>query len=106
MRGVRDYCQAYHGGAIRKQVIDVLVKTKQEERPELLNKYPWPARNINGRLNAASLLDIQEWFVKNKFTTAKFPVERLIDHSLIDFANEKLGPFVLENKDSKLPGCR
>jgi NitT/TauT family transport system substrate-binding protein len=106
IRGVRDYCQAYHGGSTRNAVIDVLVKTKQEERPELLHKFPWPARNLNGRLNAASMLDIQDWYVKNKFTTAKFPVERLIDHSFIDYANEKLGPFVLENKDSKLPGCR
>jgi NitT/TauT family transport system substrate-binding protein len=106
MRGVRDYCQAYHGGSVRKELIDVLIKSKTEERPELLHKYRWPARNLNGRLNAASLLDVQDWFVKNKFTTAKFPVERLIDHSYVDYANQKLGPFVLENKDSKLPGCR
>jgi NitT/TauT family transport system substrate-binding protein len=106
IRGVRDYCQAYHGGAIRQQVIDVLVSTKTEERSELLHKYPWPARNLNGRLNAASLLDIQDWYVKHKFIAAKFPVERLIDHSYIDYANQKLGAFTLENKDSKLPGCR
>jgi NitT/TauT family transport system substrate-binding protein len=106
MRGVRDYCQAYHGGALRKELIDLLVKTGTEQRPELLHKYPWPARNLNGKLNVASLLDIQDWYVQNNFTRARFPVERLADNSYVDQANQKLGPFVLENKDSKLAGCR
>jgi NitT/TauT family transport system substrate-binding protein len=106
MRGVRDYCQAYHGGALRKELIDLLVKTGTEQRPELLHKYPWPARNLNGKLNVASLLDIQDWYVRNNFTRARFPVERLADNSYVDQANQKLGPFVLENKDSKLAGCR
>ena len=32
MRGVRDYCQAYHGGAIRKELIDLLVRTGTEQQ--------------------------------------------------------------------------
>ena len=39
-------------------------------------------------------------------STTEFPAERLIDTSYIDHAIQKLGPFELENKDSKLPGCR
>ena len=35
---------------------------------ELLNKYPWPARSPNGKLNVASMLDIQDWYVKNKMS--------------------------------------
>ena len=106
MRGVRDYCQAYHGGSLRKELIDLLVKTGTEQRPELLHKYPWPARNLDGKLNVASLLDVQDWYVQNNFARAKFPIERLVDNSYVDNANRKLGPFVLENKDSKLAGCR
>jgi NitT/TauT family transport system substrate-binding protein len=105
-RGVRDYCNAYHGGAMRQQMIDLLISSKTESRPDLLNKYPWPARNLTGKLNRESLLDIQDWFLKNKFTTAKFPIERLVDYSYADHAQQQLGPFVLENKDSKIPGCR
>ena len=106
MRGVRDYCQAYHGGAIRKDLIDALIKTGAERRPELLHKFPWPARNLTGRVNPDSLLDIQAWYAKNKYTTAQLPLTRLVDYSYVDYANQKLGPFVLENKDSKEPGCR
>jgi hypothetical protein len=44
--------------------------------------------------------------VQNNFTRAKFPAERLVDNSYVDYANAKLGPFVLENKASPLAGCR
>ena len=105
-RGIRDYCNAYHHGPNRQALIDLLISSKTESRPELLNKYPWPARNLTGKLNAESLLDIQDWYLKNKFTTAKFPLERLVDYSYADYAQQKLGPFTVENKDSKTPGCR
>jgi NitT/TauT family transport system substrate-binding protein len=106
LRGSRDYCQAYHGGSTRQAIIDVLVSSGTERRPELLHKYPWPARSPDGRINVASMLDIQAWYVKNKLANVGFAAERLLDTSYIDRAVAKLGPFVLENKESKLPGCR
>jgi hypothetical protein len=36
---------------------------------------------------------------------ASFPAERLVNTSYVEEAVKKLGPFELENKDSKLPGC-
>ena len=106
LRGVRDYCNAYHFGSTRKEIIDLLVKSGTERRPEMLNEYAWQSRDPNGRINVASALDMQSWYRKNKFITADFPAERLVDQSYVDSAVGKLGPFVLENKDSKLPGCR
>jgi NitT/TauT family transport system substrate-binding protein len=106
MRGVRDYCQAFHGSALRADVVDALVKSGTERRPELLHKYPWPARSPNGQINVASMLDIQSWYLKSKMISAQFPAERLMDMSYIQHAAQKLGPFVVENKDSKHPGCR
>jgi NitT/TauT family transport system substrate-binding protein len=106
LRGARDYCNAYHGGANRHEIIDELVSSGTEPRRELLEKYPWPARSPNGAINAASMLDINAWYVTNKLSGQKFPVERVVNSSFIDEANKKLGPFRLENKDSKLPGCR
>jgi NitT/TauT family transport system substrate-binding protein len=106
LRGVRDYCQGYHGSAIRNTIVEELIKSRMERRPELLHKYPWPARSPDGRINVASMLDIQAWYVKNKLANVAFPAERLVDTSYIDAAVQKLGPFELENKDSKLPGCR
>ena len=106
LRGVRDYCNAYHGAPIKNEIIDLLIRHGSERRPELLHKYPWPARSPDGRINTASMLDMQDWFIKNGFARAKFPAERLVDTSYAEFAVQKLGPYVPANKDSKLEGCR
>jgi NitT/TauT family transport system substrate-binding protein len=106
LRAIRDYCQAYHGGSTRQAFIDLAIHTGTETRPELLHKYPWPARSPNGEINVASMLDMQAWFVKNKMSSAEFPADRVVDKSYVDYALKKLPPFELENKASKLPGCR
>ena len=106
LRGIRDYCQAYHGGSIRQAMIDLAMQTGTETRPQLLHKYPWPARSPNGSINVDSMLDMQAWFVKNKMSNAEFPADRIVDKSYVDYALAKLGPFVLENKSSTLAGCR
>lgn len=106
LKGVREYCQAYHGGPNRQEVLDELVNSKTEPRRELLEKYPWPARSPNGKINVASMLDINKWYVKNKMSAVEFPAERVINSSFIDKAVAAAGPFQLQNKDSKLPGCR
>jgi NitT/TauT family transport system substrate-binding protein len=106
LRGIRDYCQAYHGGAIRPAMIELAMRTGTETRSELLHKYPWPARSPNGRINIDSMLDMQAWFVKNKMSNSEFPADRVVDKSYVDHAVSKLGPFELENKASTLAGCR
>jgi NitT/TauT family transport system substrate-binding protein len=106
LRGARDYCQGFHGSPIRAEIIEALVNSGTERRPELLHKYPWPARSPNGRINLASMMDIQSWYLKTKMINAQFPVERLVDTSYIDNAVRQLGPFEVQNKDSKHAGCR
>jgi NitT/TauT family transport system substrate-binding protein len=106
LRGVRDYCNAYHGGAIKQEMIDTIVRHGSEPRRELLQKYPWVGRSPDGRVNIASMLDMQAWYVANKFSTAKLAAERVVDMSYADAAVKQLGPFVLENKASTLEGCR
>jgi NitT/TauT family transport system substrate-binding protein len=106
MRGVRDYCQAYHGGANRQDLIDLLIRSGTERRPEMLQRYPWPARNANGRLSVESLLDMQAWFAKAGLTQQQFPAERLVNYAYVDHAVAKLGPFAVENTASPLGGCR
>src|SRR5712671_4901786 len=106
MRGVRDYCQAYHGGRNRAEVIDIAQRTGVERRSEILNNYPWTARNPDGRINAASMLDIQSFFVAEKLSISNMPVEKLITNTYMDHANRVLGPFSLANASSPLAGCR
>lgn len=105
LKGVRAYCQAYHGGGPREEIIDLLVQSGTERNPDNLRKLPWQSRSVNGQVNTASVLDEQEFYLRNKFISAKLPLEKLVDHSYVDAAAKQLGPFVLENKDSKLKGC-
>ena len=105
-RAVREYCQAYHGGKNRQEVIDIIVRTGLEARADVLNRYPWPARNVSGRINVPSLLDMQKYYLREGLATKESPVERLVNNEYVDFAMQKLGPFVVENANSKLAGCR
>jgi hypothetical protein len=54
LRGARDYCQAYHGGKNRQEVMDIIIKTGIEKRPEIL-ALPWPSRRPTGRVDPAAI---------------------------------------------------
>jgi NitT/TauT family transport system substrate-binding protein len=105
-KAVYEYCQAYHGGKNRQEVIDILVRTGLETRPDVLQRYPWPARNPNGHISDASLLDMQKYYVSEGLATKEAPLANLVDYQYVDYATQKLGPFKLENTSSKLAGCQ
>jgi NitT/TauT family transport system substrate-binding protein len=106
MRGARDYCQAYHGGFHRNEVIDIAIRTGVEPRREMIDKFPWAARSPDGRINIESMLDIQSFFVHEGLSLKQFPAQRLVTSTYSDYAVAKLGPFELQNPASKLAGCR
>jgi NitT/TauT family transport system substrate-binding protein len=106
MRGVREYCQAYHNGPNRKEVIDIAVKSGAERRPQMLHKLPWPSRNPRGEVPVRSVIELQDWFHANGLVTQKFPAGQLVDASYVAEANKRLGAFDLVNKASPLKGCR
>jgi NitT/TauT family transport system substrate-binding protein len=101
-----DYCQAYHGGKNRQEVVDIIVKTGMETRPDVINRYPWPARNPDGRINVPSLMDMQKYYMAEGLVQKELPVEKLLTNEFVDNATRVLGPFKLENTASTLPGCR
>jgi len=107
-RGARDYCQAYHHAPIRKLALDLLMKNqaREESARPILERVPWQARDINGRFNPESVLDIQDWFLKEGFITTRLPIQKLIKSEYSDYIAKQLGAFEVENKDSKLRGCQ
>jgi NitT/TauT family transport system substrate-binding protein len=105
-RGTRDYCQAYHHGPNRNEVLDIMVKYKVMSDRALLDRIPWQGRDPNGRMDAGTVLDIQDWFFKEGMITKKFPASRLIDTSYADYVAKTLGPFKLINQSDPLPSCR
>ncbi len=105
-RAGRDYCQAYHGGPNRAEVIDIMIKNNVLKDRALLAKMPWQARNPNGTFNVASLRSIQSFFKREGTVDVESPDARLADTSFAAEAARELGPFELINKNSKLEGCR
>ncbi|HWD29219.1 MAG TPA: ABC transporter substrate-binding protein [Rhizomicrobium sp.] len=105
-RGTRDYCQAYHHGANRDEVIDIMMKHGVAGDHDTLNKFPWQARDPNGRFNMASLLDVQDWYIKEGYVKNKLTPEQLVDPSYAEQAAKTLGPFTVTNAADQLAGCR
>jgi NitT/TauT family transport system substrate-binding protein len=105
-RGARDYCQAYHHGPNRDEVVEVMFKHKVLTDRQLLEEMDWQARSPDGRFNVASLTDQQAFFVKNGSVHKETPVAKLVDTAYADEVAKALGPFKLINDKSPLKGCR
>jgi hypothetical protein len=52
------------------------------------------------------MLDMQAWYIKNKYVSVQSSPQRLLDLAHVEAAGQELGPFVVENTASSLPGCR
>jgi NitT/TauT family transport system substrate-binding protein len=106
VKGGRDFCQAYHHGPNRAEVVDIMFKYKVATTREQIDGMAWQARSPNGRFNVPSVLDLQDWFQKEGIITTKFPAERLIDGDYANYAEKQLPPFEVVNKSDDLKGCR
>ena len=105
-RAGRDYCQAYHRGPNRAEVIDSLVANRIVSDRDMLDKMQWQARNPNGTFSVASLLSMQAFFKQEGIIDREVAAERLADTGFAEAAARELGPFELINKASTLAGCR
>jgi NitT/TauT family transport system substrate-binding protein len=105
-RAGRDYCQAYHHGPNRAEVIDVMMKNKVVTDRSLVERIPWQARSPNGEFNLASLDSLQNFYQREGIIEKTAPRDKLVDASFAQAAAKELGPFELANKASPLKGCR
>jgi NitT/TauT family transport system substrate-binding protein len=105
LRGVRDYCDAYHGGGWRPELLRLLVANGVSTSPELLDTIPWPSRSPDGSIPRASLTDVQHWYVTRGLVRTELPLDRLVDESFAEDANRALGPFRLAPAPTSKAGC-
>jgi NitT/TauT family transport system substrate-binding protein len=105
-RAGREYCQAYHHGPNRAEIVNVLIKYKAMSDPALTDKMDWQARDPDGRFNLESIRDVQDFFYKEHLIDKKVPDNLLVDESYAEAAAKALGPFKLINQGSTLEGCR
>jgi NitT/TauT family transport system substrate-binding protein len=105
-RAGRDYCQAYHGGPNRAEMIDVMMKHKVVTDRALVERMHWQARDPDGEIAVASV-DNQQTFYKDEGIIKQAAArDRLVNTSCAKAAAKELGPFKVINTASKLKGCR
>lgn len=105
-RAGRDYCQAYHHGPNRAEIVDIFLKHRIGTDRDLLDHMAWQSRDANGDFNIASILDMQAFFQRAGVITKTSPADKLVDPSFAAAVANELGPFNLINKASTLKGCR
>jgi len=105
-RAGRDYCQAYHRGPNRNEVIDVMIANKIVNDRTLLDRMDWQARNPNGAVTLDSVAGMQTFYKQERIIDKEAPREWLVDPNFAIAAANELGAFALINKSSTLKGCR
>jgi NitT/TauT family transport system substrate-binding protein len=105
LRGVRDYCNAYHGGSWRPELLKLLVTQGVGTSTEQIDSIPWAARNPDGYVFRDSATDVQKWYVQQGLVRELLPFEKTVDTRFAEAANKALGPFKVENAASPLKGC-
>jgi ABC-type nitrate/sulfonate/bicarbonate transport system substrate-binding protein len=105
LRGVRDYCNAYHHASNRSEVLGYLAKYSDLKDPQMIDQIQWGSMDVNGRVYEESLSDIQDFYVRNKLIARKYTREELGPPDWATALAAKLGPFTLAHDDGR-PGCR
>jgi NitT/TauT family transport system substrate-binding protein len=105
LRGVHDYCNAYHRGPNRDDVTRILAKYSDVKDAVLINQIEWGATDPYGRIFEASVLDIQSTFVKEKLVAENLPMSRIAPAAWVSEVAASLPPFKLVHDDGA-PGCR
>ena len=103
-RGVRDFCQAYHHGGNRAEVEAIMIRSAVVDDPELL-KHFWGSRRVSGEADAQNIFDVYGWMVRQGHVPGGLPLEKIVDNSFARAAHAALGPFVIENRQDRTPGC-
>ena len=105
LRGTREYCDAYHFGPNRAEVVGILAKYSSIHDAALIDRIEWGASDPIGEIPSASMADFQAFEVKENLTTTLLPLDRIARTDWIEQAGRALGPFKLTHDDGK-PGCR
>jgi len=105
LRGVRDYCNAYHRAPNRDEVTRILAKYSDVKDAALIDRIEWGATDPHGRVFEASVADIQDTFFKEKLVADKVPIGRIAPATWLKDEAAALGPFTLAH-NNRAPGCR
>lgn len=105
LRGVRDYCNAYHHASTRIEIARILAKYSDANDAALIDRIEWGAMDIDGRIFEDSLMDIQAYYLKQGLIARKLSMQELGPPDWVAAVRARLPSFQLLHDDGT-PGCR
>jgi NitT/TauT family transport system substrate-binding protein len=97
LRGLRYYLSAFEGkdAGLKNEVINILAQNTAVKETDLYQRMRVPGFDANGRVNIPSLKNLFADFVGLGYiqNPEKIKVESLVEHSFVDTAVQKLGPY-------------
>jgi NitT/TauT family transport system substrate-binding protein len=105
LRATRYYCDAYHHGPNRAEVVQILSKYSNVQDPALIEKLDWTSMDVAGRISMPSIMDIQDFYVNEKLVSTPASETDLAPPAWVDQARQTFGPY-RPARDDHRPGCR
>jgi len=105
MRARRDYCDAYHFGPNRPEIVRMMAKYTKINDERFIDRISWTAIDPDGKVSEPSLMAIQDFFFEQGLISRKHPYSKMVNTSLIERAAKELGPYKLAHDDGR-EGCR
>jgi NitT/TauT family transport system substrate-binding protein len=105
LKATRYYCDAYHHGPNRADVVRILAKYSNVQDPALIEKISWTSMDANGRIPMPSIMDIQKYYLDLKLVTDPVPEADMVPPAWIDQVRATLPAYKPANDDHQ-PGCR
>ncbi|MDX3905829.1 MAG: ABC transporter substrate-binding protein [Pigmentiphaga sp.] len=105
MRARRDYCDAYHFGPNRQEVVRMMARYTKINDEKFIDRISWTAIDPDGRVAERSLMAIQDFFLEQGLIARKHAFSKMVNTSLIERAAEELGPYKPARDDGR-EGCR
>ena len=105
LKATRYYCDAYHHGPNRPDVVRILAKYSNVQDPALIEKINWTSMDVGGRISMPSIMDIQNYYIAQKLVTEPIPEAQMAPPAWVDQARASLPPYKVASDDHQ-PGCR
>jgi NitT/TauT family transport system substrate-binding protein len=91
--GARDFYNAVTRRIDRAELVDLLNAYLKLPDPSLYARMTWPGLDPNGRVNRASLQEMQEWYVQLGAQAGLVDLDQVVDEQYVDYALRVLGPY-------------
>ena len=93
LRGIRDLADAFDKGRDRAAIIDILTRRTNVKEAAVWERIAPPSVNPDGYVIVRTLAEDQDMFAEMGAVPTKVDIGRVVDHSFVDYAIARLGPY-------------